>query len=170
METTTATLIAAGVGITGAFGGTFAAQLLARSSQRIQWVLDNRKQECRELLTALLVCYHALLKVKSTRHEGGFGDSSMRTDWDDEENYKKTEDDLKRIIGDRLFISSDVENVQVRSKWIRVAKKFQKDWDQGPVTLEFEGLRSAIVRMATESQPTWWQRYLRELKDDDFFR
>jgi hypothetical protein len=169
MEATTATIIAAAVGITGAFGGVFAGQWMSRSSQRIQWVLDNRKQECRELLTALSVCYDSLLKVKSTRYMG-FASDTLQVDVDSERYYKKTEDDLKRIIGDRLFIAADVENVQIRSKWIVAAKTFQKDWRESPVTREFEALRSAIVRMATETQMTWWQQYLRELKDDDFFK
>lgn len=60
MEASTATLIVAVAGITGTLASGVIAQVMARQSQLEQWLLDNRKQECRELLSSgNYISYHA---------------------------------------------------------------------------------------------------------------
>jgi hypothetical protein len=67
MQQQTVTLIVAVAGIAGTFGSGFVAQRMARKSQREQWMLDQRKEEWRELLTALAESLRVSLKIYPAR-------------------------------------------------------------------------------------------------------
>jgi hypothetical protein len=60
MDTQIATLIVAGLGIAGTLGGILVGHLLTRSWQQRQWLLDNRRQEYREVLNAVITMDRAL--------------------------------------------------------------------------------------------------------------
>jgi hypothetical protein len=53
MQNSTITLVVAVVGIAGTLGRVVLGQWMSRSWQREQWLLDNRKQEYCELLSAV---------------------------------------------------------------------------------------------------------------------
>jgi hypothetical protein len=59
----TATLIVAGLGIGGTLGGIVVGHFLTRSWQQQQWLLDNRREEYRELLNAITTSYMAFVHI-----------------------------------------------------------------------------------------------------------
>jgi hypothetical protein len=64
MDQQTVTLIVAGLGIGGTLGGIVVGHVLTRSWQEEQWLLNNRKEEFRELMTALARSFSTIERIK----------------------------------------------------------------------------------------------------------
>jgi hypothetical protein len=80
-------------GAIGPLVGIIAGHFLTRSSQHIQRVRDNRKQEYRELLTALTAAYMHILQ-----YEGSGEDV----------RFSPVGNEAFRMLQDRIFIADDI--------------------------------------------------------------
>jgi hypothetical protein len=75
------------------------AQVMARQSQLEQWLLDNRKQEWRELLSSLATTFLTMLRHKEPHLPQSPEAQSM---------ISNARLESARILHDRIFIRSDL--------------------------------------------------------------
>ena len=98
--------------VIGTLGGVFLGQYYGGKSQREQWLRDNKKEECRELLTALSSASIALAywygAIDDIRGQiTVLGNIEIR-----KQEYVKANTLLQMILIDRLFISKEVRGSQ----------------------------------------------------------
>jgi hypothetical protein len=149
MQQETVTLIVAGMGIAGTLWGGMSSQLMARKSQRRQWVADNRKQEARELLTALsdaslaLAYWWAEIDTLIEKGEGINLSSKAAIE------FKALNAAFHKIVHDRLFIANDVREAGILEKWIAVIAGQTKDHNYEKQMEGVSKLKELIVEMGT---------------------
>ena len=111
MQQSTITLIVAGMGIGGTLGSGLVAQWMTRNSQQKQWLLNNRKEEFRELMTALARSYSAIQRVTV------FGKLAE----EDGVAIQTAESDAMTTIRDRIYTSFEVQELKIESRWSNIA-------------------------------------------------
>jgi hypothetical protein len=144
MDATTAALIGSGVagfGIAAAFGGVLVGQRMARNTQREQWLLDRRKEEWRELLTALAESLRVSLKIYPARALSG----------DEERQIVEAQSNSFRVIRDRIFIASDVQRLNIENRWSAAVQHHSQTMDAKHLGATYKELRSEIVKAATNT-------------------
>lgn len=138
------------------FIGAFGTHLLTQSREREKWILDNKKQEYRELLTALSQA-HMSTKAAFT---------------DDPKAYSsiaQLQNDSIRIFSDRIFIKSDLALGKLQQSWRDAMNEYSRHnttWLLGgPVTPthkfdnEYNRIKDEIVAAANRAVPkTTWKR------------
>lgn len=158
MQQSTVTLIVAGLGIVGTFGGSMVSQFLTRATTRQQWLMDNKKQEFRELLTALSAAYMKLAQIAAP-------------DEVHPPELKQQADTLKveayRILRDRLYIAEEVAQVGALDLWDPATHNLQATKDFRTFAGRFTELQNELVAIALErtAMPNWTHRVRRAVRD-----
>jgi hypothetical protein len=131
MQQNTVTLIVAGLGIFGTLGGTVIGHLLTRSWQQKQWLLDCRKEEFRELMSALTKA----LMVYSTPGAPPLDvmDAQVRA---------------IEVLKDRIFVASDVRRLKLFDLWVDAAEKYAMQKDGKALTEGYEKIRDLLIEAA----------------------
>ncbi len=148
-----AELYALGGVVVGVFLNVFSTRVAVRD----QWLLDNRKQECRELLTALssasiaLAFWHNDLEVKALSTPQGIAYGTIVTD------FHQADRALKSIIGGRLFIANEVRKARITKRWNAVVSDQAKRTDFAKQTREIELISKDIIHSAPEQDENWWE-------------
>jgi len=104
MDGVKAALVGSGVaafGIVSAFIGGLINQKMSRNTQHEQWLLDQRKEEWRELLSTLTRSYTLHLHGRRTA---------------------ETDAEALTVIRDRLYIAVEVQDLRVLERWSRISK------------------------------------------------
>ena len=140
MEASTATLIVAVAGITGTLASGVIAQVMARQSQLEQWLLDNRKQECRELLSSLATTFLTMLRHKEPHLPQSPEVQSM---------ISNARLESARILHDRIFIRSDLASASILKRWADAMSRYDRDRDDSRFTTEFRGIQNDLIDIAT---------------------
>ncbi len=140
MQQSTVTLIVAGLGIGGTLGGITVGHFLTQSSQRKQWILDRRKEEWSELLTALAESLRMALKRYQGRVLSG------------EEEYRivEAQSNCFRVIRDRIFIAADVKNLNLENRWSAAVMHHSENLDARKLGAAYDAIRNEIVEAATK--------------------
>ena len=138
MQPQTATLIVAGLGIGGALGGIVVGHVLTRSWQRKQWLLDKRNEEWRELLSALSESLRVSLKIYPARALSGA----------EEREIVEAQSNSFRIIRDRIFIASDVQDLNIENRWSFAVQHHSQTMDAKKLGNAYKELRTEIVAVA----------------------
>ena len=139
MQQTTVTLIVAVVGIAGTLGGVFLGQHMTQRWQRKQWMLDRQKEEWRELLTALAESLRMQMKIYPGR---ALSPEEQRT-------IVEAQSNSFRVIRDRIFIASDVAQLNIENRWSRVLMDHNRDMDVQALGAAYDAIRQEIVKVAT---------------------
>ena len=133
-----ATLIVAGLGILGTLVGVVVGHMLSRSWQRKQWVLDNRKQEVQELLSALSETISAQMMTNLP-----FG--SM--DPADRNRIVEAQARSIRSIRTCVFLARDLDRIQLEQNWVKALGAFEEDRDTGELNTAFIRLRDQLLQI-----------------------
>ena len=146
--------------IVAGFIGAFGVHLLTQSREREKWILDSKKQEYRELLSALSQAHMSTSSVSP-----GFANK------DDLPQYSAIspiQDNSERIFSDRIFITNDLPLLDLQKSWRKAMNDYSYAgaWSIGteatPVTVldrEYCRIKDEIVAVAKRSVPkTAWQR------------
>ena|SRR6266849_8305187 len=132
-----------GLGIGSLIGGLVQQYFSAKQRHR-EWVKDNRKQEWRELIAVLSQSVHRILQ---NTHDLRF-DGIVAIDGKQEEQlleaYLEADLEARRIIEDRLFISSRVQSENVLERWQLIAA----EKDSARILEYWNHLHSALVDFA----------------------
>jgi hypothetical protein len=135
----TVTLVVAGFGIAGTFGGVFLGQSMSQSWQREQWLRDHRIQEFRELLDALADS----LRVSMTMHAGALMEDQQR-------DIVKTHSNAMRVIRSRIFTMDFVHESQIEIRWVEASMQHSRDHNVAALAIVFNILQQKIVAAAYE--------------------
>lgn len=107
-------------GYIGPLVGLYAGSLLTKSAQRKQWLLDRRKEEYRELLSAMT---HATIELQTFLASKGSGNEQPIALWLDA--YKAA----ARIVADRIYIAEDLEKADIAIRYLNAAEKLRQSGD-----------------------------------------
>jgi heme exporter protein D len=104
----------------GPLVGVFIGAWIANRNQRKQWVADNRKQEYRELLTALVNASGDVMERLSPM--AAHGPESQK-------QFYESERAVGIIIYDRIFIARDVKEMNLGPRWITAINEVNRNGD-----------------------------------------
>jgi hypothetical protein len=127
-----------GLGIGSLIGGLVQQYFSARQRHR-EWVKDNRKQEWRELIAILSQSVHVILQNTPDLR---FAISAIRGE--QEKQLLEADLEARRIIEDRLFISSRVQSENVLERWQLIAA----EKDLARIVEYWNHLHTALVDFA----------------------
>jgi hypothetical protein len=137
----------------GAFGGGivsgFLVHVLTQSREREKWILDSKKQEYRELLSAMSNAY--IVTLSSTFDE-------IYNDKDGRNRYFNAQNHSIRLFRDRIFINNDLDLESLAMRWAEVLNA-KSTIERSLIHQEFDSIRDEIVNAANRAVPrTTWQR------------
>ncbi|WP_213804736.1 hypothetical protein [Granulicella sp. dw_53] len=127
-------------------GGVF-THILTVSGQRTQWVLDSKKQECRELLKALSVTHIALMHWYADIEMTAIGPNPKILP--SAVSYNDANTELGRTFGSLLFTAKEVRDREIQKRWNTIQDDFRKNNDREKLQSEFSRLSDTIVGIAS---------------------
>jgi len=139
------TLVAAGFGI----GGVVLGHYLTRSWQRDQWRLDRRREEYRELISALSETFTSMQRSGVYM---GDADRALKLEIIKANSY--------RVIRDRILIAQDLRDADILNRWASAFHPVdnfshgKEHWAQ--FATEYSAIMETLVKMALTPSPNWW--------------
>jgi len=124
----------------GPLVGILIGAWLARSGDRKRWIADNRKEECRELLTSMTMVADLTLEAYSKRNTVDFK-PAMVIAWEEERK-------CMRILQDRIFISKRLKTDRVRARWQTVSTDYLQDGDAKQFGIRLNEIKAILVDIA----------------------
>ena len=122
--------------------GVFTGAYLTKRWQREHWLMDNKRDEYREVIKALSVALVPIL-------QSGKPEYIVSPEQRDARNV--TEYLSYEVLGNRIFIHEELEKINVYDRWVALVKSFDKDKNDNTFTNGFRELRRDIRRVALES-------------------
>lgn len=123
----------------------FVVHLLTQSRERERWILDCKKQEFKELLSAVADSWHATVSAVNT-----YGSLVALPEEEKRSVDLKTQDCL-RIMRDRLYITEDLPELDDLSNcWSQALATYAL---RDKLELEFTNIRKAIIDAAKRCVP-----------------
>jgi hypothetical protein len=129
-------------GAAGPLVGILIGHYLTRSWQQKQWLLDRRKEEWRELMTALSGSLSAALKIYPMR----------ALDSDEQREIVDAHTNCFRIIRDRIFIASEIKQLDLENRWSAAIEHHSQTLEPRKFGLVYDGIRQEIVKLATATK------------------
>jgi hypothetical protein len=131
----------------GPLVGVLVGALLGRSWDRRKWLNDNRKEEYRELITALTDAATAMMERVESRDGAHIQLVRERSEFVEEKRgrYLKS----LKVLQDRLFIAAEIEKMKLFDRWGDAVKKVLDDKNVSAFDDKFEVIKSDIVKRAT---------------------
>jgi len=130
--------------VIGPIVGIVAGNFLTRSSQRSQWLADNKKAEFREAQTALSVAYLALAELAAMTLREGI----------EEKRVWQIVADSYRILRDRIFIAEDIKREKLLDLWTNATQAFDHgDIGISELNKRYDAINDKIVELATSLRP-----------------
>lgn len=129
------TLIVAGFGIAGTFGGVVVGQRMSQSWQREQWIRDQQVVELRELLTAIADSYRAAMMMYAGAVLGP----------DPQREIVETHSNAMRVIRSRIFVIDFVIDAKIEIRWSEAIREHQKSMDIPNLASAFSDIQRDIV-------------------------
>jgi hypothetical protein len=128
------------LGILGTLFGSVVTYMFTRHSQQKHWVADNKKQEYRELLDALMEAEREVIK---------------RRDWkglglDAEKIFIRVFNDMHRVLTDRIFIGKSIHEKNIYTKWNDTLEGMHRTLNVGQFRDGVEEIRALILQAARE--------------------
>ncbi|HEY4354605.1 MAG TPA: hypothetical protein VGN16_02575 [Acidobacteriaceae bacterium] len=136
------TIVLAIWGAIGPLAGILATQYFTRSAQREQWLKDRRKEEFRELLSAITKCA-VVLMTRTALNDIGQDDGRKE--------YLAATQQAFQTIADRIFIAKDVKEMQVFGRLLKINTALRKDSDREHAHAALNDLISNIVSVALQA-------------------
>jgi len=122
--------------------GVLVGAYIANRNQRRQWLLDNRKQEYRELLSALSSAFIALTRLNTPM---------IAIPGELERELRNAETESFRILRDRLFIATEIRDTRILGLWLEATRDVDHDRDLVKFADRFNQINKTIVYLATGS-------------------
>lgn len=117
MQQSTVTLIVAGIGILGTLGGIVVGHLLTRSWQRKQWLLDCRKQEFKEVVTAM-----SAYVIEHMHYVAAQGTDAAQS----KQSYIEAAKAAGKVLSNRIYIHADLERHRIPHRFLDVMDNFRE--------------------------------------------
>ena len=130
------------LGIWAALGplvGVRYGHVLAKRLQKEHWTTDNKKQEFREVLSAITEAFSTIVRYGSIG--AGSGPEEQRA-------RDRAESTSFAILRDRLFIARELEELRAIHRWSEATRDFDDQRDITQFTQRFAKLTSDIKEAA----------------------
>ncbi len=140
MDQQSVTLVVAAVGIGGTLGGIVVGHFLTRSWQRKQWLLDQRKQEFKEVASA--ISHFSIEHLSYVTSQGTTLTQSKQA-------YVDSMKAVTCVLADRIYIASDLEDTKIPSRCLRIMEHFINAGEEfGNPAGEMTALLKEVVELA----------------------
>ncbi len=123
----------------GPLMGVMLGSYLAMRTQRKHWVLDNKKEEYRELLGTLTRAFDDIIEQHALMVAHGP---------EEQRKYMAAEKSAMAVIRDRIFIAREIEKMKLLERWTLASMEFDHDRDGDKSAARFGAIRGDIVRAA----------------------
>lgn len=127
---------------------------LSRAWQFKQWKLENRRQEYREVLTALATAYTAMQRYIVEPNRG-----KMRVDLSEQTESERRLEQAKlesfRVLQDRIAIAQELESTDIITRWAEAFHNFEHTPEERRFANRYFAIRDTIVKMARSERPYW---------------
>jgi hypothetical protein len=153
--------------IVAGFIGALGVHLLTQSRERENWILDSKKAEFRELLSAVSKAH-----ISTRRVSHGFAYSPSAEYNDRYSSIFLIQDESLRFFSDRLFITNDLPLDTLRESWSSAMKYYSynqksrisetnNQFINEEFDREYDRIKNTIIAAAIRSVPkTTWQRLM----------
>lgn len=139
MQDHTFTLIVSGVGIGGALAGIVIGHFLTRSSQHKQWLRDNRKDEFRELISAI---------TRAAVEQAYYHKSQSTLRPQPIEVLQEAQKVALRTIVDRIYIAPEINTININERYLRIAEDLKSNKDYSASMERMDALINETVELA----------------------
>ena len=126
----------------GPLVGVRYGQELAKRWQKEQWIKENARQECRELITVMADTFSVYLKCFGPSNIPGPPSSGEIL-----EQERALKDSLE-IFYSRLFISDQLLKLKIRDRWIAALSGYEKSKDAKKFTNDYGTLIAEVRNIA----------------------
>jgi hypothetical protein len=114
---------------------------LTRSREHEAWIRNCKKEEFRELMSALSASYAMMLNVY------GRGDLAL-LDEDDQKRLHSTKADVARVMQDRIYITEDLPLQEMANSWFIAMRQYERGRDFESFQTKYQGGRDSIIGAA----------------------
>jgi hypothetical protein len=129
----------------------FLVHLLTQFRERERWILDCKKQEFKELMSAISESYLASLEAWTPLgpppRSFVLGEQAQRT-------LSTAKTNGYRVMNDRIYIVRDLDLRELSSAWMTALNSE----DLGRLEREYTRISAAIIRAANKADPKFWKR------------
>jgi len=135
--------------------GVLVGAYIANRNQRQHWLADCKKEEYRELLTAMTTGLATFIRAKGNVIPAGERDRAVADSWSN----------VMESIHNKIFIAPQIERLSIFTLWADALGSFKQGNPTGP-SMELLGkmlrdLRDAARNdLIAESQGSWFQNFL----------
>ena len=136
------------LGIWAALGplvGVRYGHALSKRLQTERWVVENKKQEYREVLGAITEAFSTIVR---------YGSAGIATGPDEQRARDRAESVSSGILRDRLFIARELEELNALNRWVEATRDFDNQHDITQFTQRFAKLASDIREVALRTMPS----------------
>ena len=124
----------------GPMVGVLVGAWLARSWDKQKWLNDNRKEECRELLTAVTDAVTAILDRDIATSGVSYATKQARAN----DAFLIS----LKIFQDRIFIARDIEGAKLFDIWPVAVNRYNSSANRHDFDDSFEAIKKKIVQIA----------------------
>jgi hypothetical protein len=133
--------------VVGPFVGIFVGHWLGRSWQRKQWLMDNRKEECRELSSGLSAAHSAIADIAAQKLTG-----NALISGEDERNAWRLRIESYRLLRNRIFLAHELKKENLLARWLDATQRVDHGrMDLQEFTKVYGQINDAIVALAMKS-------------------
>src|SRR5882762_7637722 len=126
----------------GPLVGVLVGALLARRWDRQKWTNDNRKEECRELLTAMTKVADSCLEVRAHfASASAVKTEAVQAAWVEDRK-------CMIILQDRIFIARRLNQERMFKRWNETTTEFLKDGDVQKFGERLNTLKQIVIDIA----------------------
>jgi len=133
------------LGIWAALGplvGVRYGHVLSKRLQKEHWIADNKKQEYREVLSALADAFSTIVR---------FGSAGVAIGREEQRARDGAEASSFRILRDRLFIAKELGDLKALNRWLEATRDFDNKHDITQFSQRFAKLDSDIREAAAQN-------------------
>jgi hypothetical protein len=122
--------------------GVLVGAWLGRSWDHKKWMNDNRKEECRELLTAMMKDADSCMEIRAqVRAAGTTNAATVQATWADSRK-------CMIVLQDRIFIAKRLREEKLFNRWHDATNEFLKDGDEHKFGDKLNQLKGVVIDIA----------------------
>jgi hypothetical protein len=126
----------------GPLVGVLVGTLLARSWDKQKWMNDNRKEECRELLTAMTKVADSCLEARARIGSAGpAAIEAVQAAWAEDRK-------CMIVLQDRIFIAQRLSQERMFKRWNDATNEFLNEGDLDKFGVRLNELKRVIIDIA----------------------
>jgi hypothetical protein len=126
-------------GAVGPLVGIIIGHRITKAWQREQWIVENKKQEYRELLSTLSKSF----SVYARYYTGGAAHGPEA-----QERLERAEAEVLETINDRIFIAAEIREHDILKRWVAAVQDFERDRNSHQFAQRFGEICKTILDSA----------------------